>query len=214
VHELENACTENQIVIDQLIKCMVAFDEWQFEKIINSAINRLGFKAVLLEMLYPFLEKIGILWMTGNISPAQEHFISNIIRQKIIVAIDGQHVQPHTAQKKIIMFLPQNEFHELSLLFFNYYFKTQQQHIIYLGANVPYADMQQVIDVYHPDYLFTVLTSSIYIKPTTQMLTNLANKNQSIKLMVAGAQVCHLRHAALPNLHCFTSLQEVLQFKP
>ena len=106
VCNLENVCCTHQMTMDQLIKCMVAFDEMLFEKILNAAIIQHGFKTVMLDIVYPFLEKIGILWMTGSVTPAQEHFIANLIRQKIIVAIDGQVVTQNSSTKKMVMLLP------------------------------------------------------------------------------------------------------------
>ena len=214
VCNLENVCCTHQMTMDQLIKCMVAFDEMLFEKILNAAIIQHGFKTVMLDIIYPFLEKIGILWMTGSVTPAQEHFIANLIRQKIIVAIDGQVVTQNSATKKIVMLLPQKEMHELSLLFFAYLFKTLNHHIIYLGANVPFADIQPVVDVYQPDYIFSVLTSSINMKQTTQAFGVVAKNNKNVKLLFAGSQAFHLSKTKLNNVHCFCSLNEVLKFKP
>jgi DNA-binding transcriptional MerR regulator len=213
VTEIEtNSCT-HQITVDQLAKCMVSYDEVGFEKIINSAILKHGFKTVMLEILYPFLEKIGLLWMTGNINPAQERFVSNIIRQKIIVAIDGQTITHSSSSKKILLFLPQHEWHELSLLFFCYNLKLHNQHIIYLGANIPNADLQPILDVYEPDFVFTVLTSSLYIKNSIQLINSLAKNNATIKFKVAGFQAFHLAKSNLKNLYCFKSLIDVLAFQ-
>jgi MerR family transcriptional regulator, light-induced transcriptional regulator len=213
VNEIETTCCTNQIIVDQLTKCMIAFDEQAFEKLINSAILKHGFKIVMLEIIYPFLEKIGLLWVTGNINPAQEHFISNLIRQKIIVAIDGHVCHFTSKSKKVMMFLPQHELHELSLLFFAYHLKTQNHHLIYLGSNIPNADVQPVIDVYEPDYVFTVLTSALHLKTTSELFVNLAKKNTTIKFEIAGVQAFHLSKSNAKNIHCFKSLNEVMNFK-
>ena len=74
--------------IENLIVAMVDFDKAYFDKIFNKSIMSRGLEETMLKVIYPFFEKIGILWQTGNINPAQEHFISNLIRQKLIVAID------------------------------------------------------------------------------------------------------------------------------
>jgi MerR family transcriptional regulator, light-induced transcriptional regulator len=111
------------------------------------------------------------------------------------------------------MFLPQKEMHELSLLFFAYLFKSQNQHIIYLGANVPFADIQPVIDVYHPNYIFTTLTSSIGLKSTTIGFDVLSRKNKKINFLVAGTQASHLLKIKQSNLKCYCSMQEVLRLK-
>ena len=102
--------------IQGLTLCMLELDEDRFEKILSTNILQLGFERTMMNLIYPFFQKIGVLWQTGSISPAQEHFISNLIRQKIMVAIDGQVVHPTDYNKKFLIYLPENEMHEISLL--------------------------------------------------------------------------------------------------
>ena len=87
ISELQN---DKGVHIDQMVIAMIDMEEELFEKILNNLILRFGFEKTITEIIYPFLEKIGILWQTQNITPAHEHFISNLIRQKIIVAIELQ----------------------------------------------------------------------------------------------------------------------------
>ncbi|MFO7826254.1 MAG: MerR family transcriptional regulator, partial [Cyclobacterium sp.] len=93
--------------IHSLIITMVELDEERFEKIISTNILKIGFELTMLHIIYPFLSKIGILWQTGSIHPGQEHFISNLVRQKLIVAIDGQMYTG--GGKKFLLFLPEGE---------------------------------------------------------------------------------------------------------
>ena len=214
VCEIENVCCTHQMTMDQLIKCMVTFDELLFEKILNAAIIQHGFKTVMLDIVYPFLEKIGILWVTGSVTPAQEHFICNLIRQKLIVAIDGQVTNVTNRSKRILMFLPQYEMHELSLLFFAFLFKTRNHQIIYLGANLPFKDVQSVIDAYKPNYVFTVLTACMHIKQTVEVLNKVSEANKNITFAIGGVQAFHLAKSKQKNIHCFSSLKEILHFQP
>lgn len=212
VTQIEQADPSFEILVDQLTKNMISFDEIGFERTINTSVLRNGFKDTMLQVVYPFLEKIGLLWITGHINPAQEHFVSNLIRQKIIVAIDGQNHQWGPNSKKILLFLPAHELHELSLLFFTYNLKSQQHHTIYLGANLPNADLQPVIDVYQPDYVFTVLTSTLYIKNSVNLLQQTAKTNPKIHFKIAGMQAHHAAKGAPKNLTTFQSLSDVLKF--
>jgi DNA-binding transcriptional MerR regulator len=97
--------------ISSLIISMVEMDERRFEQIISNQILRNGFSYTIEEVIYPFLHKIGVMWHTGSINPAQEHFITHLIRQKLIVAIDGQIVIEKNQSKKFILYLPENELH-------------------------------------------------------------------------------------------------------
>jgi DNA-binding transcriptional MerR regulator len=214
VSDIETNHYTHSVVIDQLVKCMISFDEMQFEKTFNKAILQFGFQSVMLDIIYPYLEKIGLLWLTGNINPAQEHFICNLVRQKLIVAIDGIVSNYHANTKKLVLFLPAHELHELSLLFYCYYLKQQNHQIIYLGANLPNIDLQPIIDVYQPDVVMTALTSSLYIKNSKNLIEETAKKNPSILFKIAGTQAFQLSKSTLPNISCFTSLNDVLRFVP
>lgn len=127
--------------IDSLIISMIDLDEVKFTSIVSKAISKFGFTEALVSIIYPFLEKIGVLWMAGDVNPAQEHFVLNLIRQKIITAIDGfSHVFNPNA-KKFLLFLPEGEWHEIGLLFAQFLLKEKGHEVIYLGQSVPYSDI-------------------------------------------------------------------------
>ncbi|MBK7031363.1 MAG: MerR family transcriptional regulator [Bacteroidales bacterium] len=92
--------------VESLVLSMIEMDEQRFDKILSSSIIKFGFETTITDVLHKFLEKIGVLWQTGTITPAQEHFVSNLIRQKLILAIDGQHVALHSNAKTFLLFLP------------------------------------------------------------------------------------------------------------
>src|SRR6478672_3206896 len=95
-------------VINELIHLMIAIDNTGFEKYIDKQIARIGIKETITRILFPFFIRIGILWQTGHINPAQEHLITNITRQKIIVGID-QAAPGYTRKKTFLLFLPERE---------------------------------------------------------------------------------------------------------
>lgn len=116
--------------VQALTLAMIELDEERFDKIISTNVLQLGFERTMMQIIYPFLVRVGVLWQTGAIHPAQEHFISNLIRQKLIVAIDGQVVKHNPNAKKFLLFLPEGELHELSLLFANYLVKSRNHKVI------------------------------------------------------------------------------------
>lgn len=144
--------------ISSLIISMVEMDERRFEQIISNQILRNGFSYTIEEVIYPFLHKIGVMWHTGSINPAQEHFITHLIRQKLIVAIDGQIVIEKNQSKKFILYLPENELHELSLLYFTYLLKSNGHFVTYLGQSIPMIDVERVAEVKNSDYIVSVFT--------------------------------------------------------
>ncbi|HEY9259827.1 MerR family transcriptional regulator, partial [Chitinophaga sp.] len=91
--------------VNELIAATLDYDQPRFENIFYNQVLHLGFEKCITRVVYPFLEKIGVLWLTGNVIPAQEHFSSNIIRAKIMTAIDGQPTNT-AATDHFLLFLP------------------------------------------------------------------------------------------------------------
>lgn len=145
--------------IHALTITMIDLDEERFEKIISTNILQFGFENTMIHIIYPFLSRIGTLWVTGSVGPAQEHFIINLIRQKIIVAIDGQVSKQRPDGKKYMLFLPEGELHEISLLFANYIIRARYNKVVYLGQSLPFNELVFAYNLHKPDYIFSALTS-------------------------------------------------------
>ena len=127
--------------VDSMVIAMIDLDEYKLEAIIDKSVSKAGFKSTVIEVLWPFLNKVGILWQSGDVYPAQEHFVSNLIRQKIISYTDQltNTFNPHA--KKFLLVLPEGEWHEIGLLFAQYLLKEASHQVIYLGQSVPYSDV-------------------------------------------------------------------------
>jgi methanogenic corrinoid protein MtbC1 len=150
-----------------------------------------GFEACMIDVIFPFMSNVGILWLSGSITPAHEHFISNIIRQKLIVAIDGQVRHKNEWGKKFVLYLPENEYHELGLLFSSYLIKARGHHVVYLGQNVPIADLPVIAKTYQPDFFFTAITTS-FPKGTVQDYVNeLQQLVPNVPFLFSGREVIH-----------------------
>ena len=175
--------------IQALTLAMIDLDEDRFEKIISTNTLQIGFENSMINIIYPFLVKIGFLWQTGAINPAQEHFISHLIRQKIIVAIDGQVVKADKSSSKYMLYLPEGELHELSLLFSSYIIKSRNHKVIYLGQSLPLQDLQEAYNMHKPDYIMTVVTSTPGQDLIQEYVDLLASKFPEAELLFSGYQV-------------------------
>lgn len=174
--------------VNAMVIAMVNLDENRFEKIIATNALQFGFEKTMLSIIYPFLQKIGILWQTDNINPAHEHFISNLIRQKLIVAIDGQVGEAHPQAKKFVLFLPEGEQHELSLLFASFIIKSRRHKVVYMGQSLPLEDIKTAHEVYEPDFYFTIVTSYPSEHGLEEYLTEMVDRYPSAQLLVSGFQ--------------------------
>lgn len=175
--------------IQALTLFMVGLDEARFEKALSTNILRLGFERTMTDIIFPFFERIGFLWQSGSINPAHEHFISHLVRQKLMVAIDGQNSDTNSHTKKFLLFLPEGEMHELTLLFSCFLIKARKQRALYLGQNVPLADLIEAAKSYVPDYLLTVITLSPPKGQVRELIADLSNRFSKSTLLVAGRQV-------------------------
>ncbi len=150
---------DNESQIESLTLAMIELDDKKFEKIIANNSIKMGFEDTILNVVYPFFERTGLLWQIGAINAAQEHFVSNLLRQKLIVAIDGQMGGTIPDAKRFMLFLPDGEYHELGLLFFAYILKKSGHKIMYLGQSVPFHDLTEIGKIKNPDFLVTSLTN-------------------------------------------------------
>lgn len=183
--QLAESKSEASIFIDQLVVCMIDMEEEQFEKLLSHLIMKFGFERTITEIVYPFLEKIGILWQTGNITPAQEHFISNLVRQKIIVAIDSLPF-PKPNAIKVVLFLPENELHEIGLLFYHYLVRACGYKTFYLGQHLPYDDLKQVCAKHEPAIIITSIIASQRPQKITEYLQKLNQDFPTPLILIGG----------------------------
>lgn len=198
--------------INALILAMVDLDEDRFEKIMATNILKLGFESTMINVVYPFLSKIGVLWQTGAINPAQEHFISNLIRQKLIVAIDGQYVNTQENTSKYLLFLPSGELHEITLLFICYLIKARHQKVVYFGQNLPFEDLQAIYDIHCPDYILTVITTSPSAHEVQKYIDKLASSFPKAEILLSGYQVIGQDIDTAENTHIFTRIEHFVSF--
>lgn len=204
IEEVNKIVDTKITVCDQirgLMLSMIELDEQRFEKIISSNIQYQGFSYTIEKIVYPFLNKIGVMWQTGSINPAQEHFISNLIRQKLIAAIDGLVPPENAAAKKCLLFLPDGELHELSLLYFNYLLKSQGHRVTYLGQSVPFTDLQKIMEIRQPDYLISAFT---HISEEPFEFINLLSETfPSCTILLSGSQVVGKNFSLPANVKVF-----------
>jgi DNA-binding transcriptional MerR regulator/methylmalonyl-CoA mutase cobalamin-binding subunit len=194
--------------IEQLVVAMIDLEEEHFEKTLASLVRKFGFERTVTEAIYPFLEKIGILWQTRNITPAQEHFVSNLIRQKIIAAIDALPLATGS-KRKVLLFLPEYEMHELGLLFNYYLVKQAGFKAYYLGQNVPHEDLVGIVATHEPQTLVTSIINPM-LGGVTSYLTRLSERFPGQQILVSGIQASDLPLKPLPNVKAFNN---ALKFK-
>lgn len=196
-----------EISANDLITAMIDLDAAKFNAIYESSIKTHGFQDTIKEVIYPFLEKVGILWTIGQINIAQEHFVSCLIRQKIIAAIDR--LSNNLEGKKFVLFLPEGEHHEIGLLLAYYLLKEQGQNVYYLGQNLPTKDIGDVIETIQPDFVLTFIVDPSLINTADKLVTHLQEASQNSKLLIASRPSEKLNNEAFPNVQFMHSMDDL-----
>lgn len=189
---------DNQI--DALILSMIDLNEHKFEKILSRLVIQIGFEETITGVIYPFLNRIGVLWQTGSINPAQEHFVSNLIRQKLFVAIDSILVDEIPGRKRFVLFLPEGELHDIGLLYYAYIIKKSGHHVFYLGQSVPFPDLLEINKIKPYQYLLTSFTTSISQDLLEEYLLALSTSFKQMKVFIFGSQTDSVDYKKIPNI--------------
>ncbi len=202
---------QQERIVNDLIQHMVDMDIDKFEAVLDNYIMARGIERSITQIIFPFLEKIGILWLTSHINPAQEHLVSNLIRQKLIVGIEGVSTSLKV-DKTVLLFLPEGEYHEMGLLYMNYILKSRGISTVYLGANIPLDDVEYVVRYKKPHYLYAHLTTVGHNFNFERFVGNITKKFTDIPIIISG-QLTHTWEKKIPpSINFKKSLAEVMEF--
>jgi len=172
--------------LDVLTLSVIEMDEIKFARIFDNHVDQLGFERAMLEVIYPFMEKLSLLWLTGSIKPVQENFITQLIRNKLIAAIEKEPLASDRKVLKFMLYLPKDEQQELSILFMQYLIKKRGFRVVNLGTNLALLDLKDACKIHQPDYVFTVLSETFNREPVQRYLANLQDAVPGSHLLLTG----------------------------
>lgn len=196
--------------VQTLVMSMMDLDEERFERIVWRCIQQFGLENSMIHIIYPFLNKVGILWQIGSINPYQEHFVSNLIRQKLIVSTDALTLSYGSNAKKFLLLLPEGELHEIGLLFASYVLKTRGYRVYYFGQSLPFEEFAEACKLCKPDYTLTLITS-LGSQETKDVVENTALAFPNIQHVVAGYQLLG-QSFPFQNVWMMENVQQFIQF--
>lgn len=198
--------------LDALTISMIEMDEYKFDRIVSTNIQQLGFERTMLEIIYPFLDKLSVLWLTGSINPVQENFMSYLIRQKIIVAIDKEPLISGSGTYKFLIYLPEGEKQELSMLFMHYLLKSRRNHVVYIGQDITLSDLRDACNIHRPNFIFTMITETFAREPVQQYVDRLSTNFKDCQILLSGYQVVAQEVDPPENISILRSLDQALDF--
>jgi len=198
-----------QVLVNELLETTLAMDIDRFERLVNEYMRKYGIEQTIEQLVFNFLEKVGIMWMTDRIFPAQEHMMSNVVYRKLALAIENLPPKEADASPSVLLFLPEGEIHDIGLMYVNYLLRKYEKNPIYLGANSPIKEVKLVVDAKQPDYLYVHLTSVTSEFDVNKYLQKLHNAFPDSKIMVSVSLLRSTKHVPIPNVKLLFTLQEV-----
>jgi DNA-binding transcriptional MerR regulator len=196
----------------QLLEAVNAFDSETYNQVFELQALRFGIQKTMLEIIFPLLSLIGKKWLCNRAVPAQEHFCSELVMKKLIRAIDALEKKAGEHSRKVLLFTPAGESHEISLLFMHYLLMLNGTSCIYYGKNAALPDLKAVCEVHRPSHLYFHLITHLDASPLSFFLEELIQAFPDQKIMGAGPG---LENNLLPCNEAFTWLKneaEMLQF--
>jgi len=195
---------------------MLNFDENLFNVTYNNLIAQSSLRDVFKNIFLPFLNEIGLLWQVNSITPAHEHFISNLIKQKIHINIERlQMASPTNYEKVFVLYLPLNEIHELGLLYMHYELLLHGYQSIYLGQSVPVGNLRDVLKVYDNCCFLSYLTvepSKISVDEYIEIVNNEVLDNSLSELWLLGIKVSETNITTKSSsVKTFSSIDDLLK---
>ena len=179
---------EPEYSMDKLLLSLVSLDEELFKETLANLLESEGLEKTFTNHLIPFLDRIGIMWLIGSVNPAQEHFMSNLIRQKIISEIDKQEI-PVSTEKSVLMYLPEHEWHEMSLLFYHFLLRSKGVPTFYLGQSLPYESLVECIEKLKPNYILSSWLTAVDEKLVVSYFKRLKSDYPKLDVFAGGPQI-------------------------
>ena len=192
-------------VIDAMLLSMLEIDELALDIAFNKAWKEYGFEKLIEDIIFPLLERIGLLWQASAITPAHERFFTNILRQHFIVAIEKEVPLKISSSNKIIFFLPEGELHEFGLLFYSYIARVKGYEVVYLGASIPLQDLKEMQRVTQANAFFSAHVTAIDKQELEGMFQYFREVFPNLPFYITGLQVRELNPTLPNNFHVVSS---------
>lgn len=211
VKEVAASASEQNRAINSFKIAMINFDSNLFNNTYNKLLESRSFQEIFLEIFIPLLNEIGLLWQTNTINPVHEHFLVGLVKQKLylnIALLDSK--ENYVNEELYILFLPENEIHDLGILYINYELSLNKRKTIYLGPSMPLSDMKYILEI-HPDPKF-ISYLTIEPKDVSEFIKEFDDtlgENGKKELNLFGSKIQSIDPSNLPNnIKIFKSIPE------
>lgn len=209
VGKIDFTTAGNSNYINRMIEAAVDFNEAAFVSLMSEITLNNGFESCISEVCYPYLQKIGLLWSTNNIIPAQEHFSSYIIQNRIIA--ETEKIPPVDRIPDVILICPEGEFHELPLLFINYLFRKNGWSTMYMGTNISMKELNEIALIQNAKWIYLHLITNFTGFSIDEFLENICSSLPQKKIIASGTGISGVQRTFV-NLKLLKSDKEIREF--
>lgn len=206
----DSASSDTQI--NSLIFAMLSFNGNAVNEILLRSIINSGFEETFSNVVFPFLKRVGIMWHTGSVNIGAEHFITNIFRGRLISAIDSLPPANDPERKRVIMYLPDNEFHEMGLLFYSYLIRKLGHEVLYLGQTTPLTALAEANEKWHSDIIVTGVLSDLPISEPEEYMKDLSTTFKSQKILISGSLADEPAIEKYKNIYPIRSVSDLKKY--
>ncbi|MFM9987635.1 MerR family transcriptional regulator [Flavobacterium sp.] len=216
VREIVSEKSAKSHAINAFKMAMMNFDQTLFINTYNNLLSEKSFRDVFYEVFIPLMNEIGLLWQSNTITIAHEHFISHLIKQKLITNTEKiQVLEPTRADKIFVLYLPSNEIHELGLMYLNYEFILNGYKTIYLGESVPIESLKDIQRYFDKITFVSYMT----VQPTKDEINNYIEKikneilvNETSECWFIGKMITEINPNILnKKTKVFQSIQSIIE---
>ncbi|MBK8347468.1 MAG: MerR family transcriptional regulator [Saprospiraceae bacterium] len=198
--------------LDAMMLSMFELDETKFNLLLDHQISSKGFEETMNTVVYPLLDKLSTMWLAGSVKAVHENFVNNIIRRKTIVETDKLCKSECGYHKKCLIYLPENESHELSLLFLQYILVKNKAKVVNLGVGVPLIDVLEGKNIFKPDYIFTIFNDSFSETPLQPYVNDLSENAPDVEILFSGYQIANQQIDLPANTRILNSIAQLKDF--
>lgn len=194
---------------------MMNFDQALFFNTYDSLLSEKSFREVFSEIFIPLLNEIGLLWQTGTITPAHEHFICYLVKQKLLGNIEKKQVlEPQNKEKVFVLYLPENEINELALMYLHYEILFHGYKTIYLGKSIAMENLKDITryfsDIVFVAYCTVAPTDDFINKYVSEMHDTILQETHS-EFWILGKMTSAIKKDSIPaKTFVFTSFEEAI----
>lgn len=199
----------HEVFVNQMVEASIDFDEDRFRNTLENVSFSLGMQQAIIEVIYPFLTRIGMLWVTGNVIPSQEHFSSNLIRNMILSALQKKPGIRPRPDLCFVLLCPEGEFHEIPLIVIQYILKQKGIPVIYFGVNTRIDHLRELLDKRSVTHIFVHMITNMGNVDPEAWIRELQQLYPHVKVLAGGASFSNLSNK---KVTVFTNLKELLDY--